>query len=71
MNLLVLFILFFSFFYCLVFFEDYYELLGIDRDVSYKDIWKVFKKLVLKLYFDKNKVSVCVILRIVLLYFNY
>lgn len=55
MNSPVLFILFSSFLYCPVLSEDYYELLGIDRDASHKDIRKAFKKLALKLHPDKNK----------------
>lgn len=57
MNSPVLFILFSTFLYCPVLSEDYYELLGIDRDASHKDIRKAFKKLALKLHPDKNKVS--------------
>ncbi|PFX28948.1 DnaJ-like subfamily C member 10 [Stylophora pistillata] len=55
MNSPVLFILFSTFLYCPVLSEDYYELLGIDRDASHKDIRKAFKKLALKLHPDKNK----------------
>lgn len=71
MNSPVLFILFSSFLYCPVLSEDYYELLGIDRDASHKDIRKAFKKLALKLHPDKNKVSVRVTLRIVSPYLNH
>lgn len=71
MNSPVLFILFSSFLYCPVLSEDYYELLGIDRDASHKDIRKAFKKLALKLHPDKNKVSVRVRLRIVSPYLNH
>lgn len=56
MNSPALFILLSTFLYYPVFSEDYYELLGISRDASSKDIRKAFKKLALKFHPDKNKV---------------
>ena len=52
-----LFILFSAVLYYPVFSEDYYQLLGISRDASNKEIRKAFKKLALKFHPDKNKVS--------------
>ena len=37
--------------------ENYYDVLGVAKDASTKDIRKAFKKLALKLHPDKNTVS--------------
>ena len=37
--------------------QDFYELLGIERDASHKDIRRAFKKLALSMHPDKNQVS--------------
>lgn len=37
--------------------EDFYELLGIERDATAKDIRRAFKKLALSMHPDKNPVS--------------
>ena len=36
--------------------QDFYELLGIERDASHKDIRRAFKKLALSMHPDKNQV---------------
>ena len=40
-----------------VFADDYYDLLGIDRQATTRDIRKAFKKLAISLHPDKNKVT--------------
>ena len=52
----ILFIFISTLLYSPVLTEDYYELLGIGRDASNKEIRKAFKKLALRLHPDKNKV---------------
>lgn len=41
----------------LVLVKDYYKILGVFRDVNDRQIKKVFRKFVVKYYFDKNKVK--------------
>ena len=53
-NLLVIFLLLLSRFSLG---EDYYELLGIEKDADSREIRKAFKKLALTLHPDKNKVG--------------
>lgn len=43
-------------FITLVFAEDFYQLLGVDRSASTKEIRKAFKKLAISTHPDKNKV---------------
>lgn len=52
----ILFIIFSTLLSSPVLAEDYYELLGISRDASNKEIRKAFKRLALRLHPDKNKV---------------
>ena len=52
----LLFIALTSLLYSPVFTDEYYDLLGISRDASSRDIRKAFKKLALKFHPDKNKV---------------
>lgn len=57
-NFILLVIVIFSVFVIdMVFVKDYYKILGVFRDVSDRQIKKVFRKFVVKYYFDKNKVK--------------
>ena len=60
----VLFVLFSTFLYYPVLCGDYYQLLGLSRDASNKEIRKAFKKLALRLHPDKNKVSTSSVLKV-------
>jgi len=44
--------------------EDYYELLGINKDADNREIRKAFKKLAVSMHPDKNQVNVLKTFRI-------